>query len=347
MQSRKHRKTYVFGDIDSLDQSIIDLIFESMSTLPPDADVIFLGDIISSFSKTKWRPTFDVSISILRRIFDTLNYPILKQYRTIADVAKKFQSDLRTLYRRYQFDTIKLDNAKDVEPKFSKLSSPYEFSRHIDNPSRLRIVLGNNDLHAIVNMIFPITTSFEGNILKIISDPKRYNTPTSSEPNIYLIDVDLANLLYTYFKLCRLAYFEDNVLYIHYGGNIHYRNNVDILLHNGKPINPSKIVCGHEKLFGLIKHKDVTTCYFDMCHCAECYDGYYQPTISDMYLIVEDGEFKLTNTNYMLREDIANDDVYNYGRKLHDVHVVGDYDQIHYVVYNKIVESEPSSDNDE
>lgn len=347
MQTRKQRKTYVFGDIDSLDQNIIDLIFEAMSSLPEDADVMLLGDIVSSFSKTKWRPTFEVSINILSRLFETLRYPIEKHYRTISDVAKKFQIELKQLYRRYQFDTVKLDNTTSYDPKFSKLSTAYEFSKHIDNPNRLRIVLGNNDLHTLVNIIFPISTKVVDNTFVITSDSKRYNLLTANEPNNYVITVELANMLYTYFKLCRIAYFEDNILYIHYGGNIHRRNNIDLLYNRGLPITPSKIICGHEKLFGMIKYKDVTTCYFDMCHCSTCYDGYYTPKLEDMYLVVENGEIKLSNTNYMLREDMTVDDVYAYGRKLYNVQVVGTYEQIHYVTYNKISDSDRSSDTED
>lgn len=104
---------------------------------------------------------------------------------------------------------------------------------------------------------------------------------------------------------------------------------------NGRPIHPRKVVCGHEKMYGLVQYKDVLTCYFDMGHCTSYYTGSYTPTVTDMYLVVDNGVILTTNTHYMLREDMVLDEVYVRNRHLTGIKIVGTYDMIYYVVYDK------------
>lgn len=318
--------------------------------VPENSNVIFLGDILSSYNDTAIRPTFDKSIVILKHVFDTFKCQVIERYHTIADVAEKFQTDLAYLYRAYQFDVVGIANDKKTPPKFSKITRRYDMSKHVPSTTNVRFVLGNNDLHVLVNILHPLSTNVDGESFKITSDPERYNIVTPNlDPNVYDITVDTANLLYTFFTMSRLLYYKDDVLYIHYGGNIHIYNNVDKLYYKNAPFRPSKpfkIICGHEKMFGLVRCQGILTCYFDMSKCTVAYNGAYEPKPEDMFITVERGQIKFTNTNYMLREDIPANDVHDCGQKMPDVRVVGKPTHIYPVTYDFGESPKPSSSDD-
>lgn len=337
---------YVFGDFDGLDPVVNNLTFEALRMIPPGAPVTFLGDIISSFSNTVVRPTFDRSLALIREVFETLSVPIPNRYRTIIDVWKRFIPDLKRLYHRYQFDIFRIDNTKRYEPKFSKLNQPYEYSRHVPVSGRVRIVLGNNDLHALVNLINPLTANTAKDLFVLTSDVKRYNKVSGEGTNTYNIDVLAANTIYAYFNLCRVAFYDEGVLYIHYGCNTGYVDNVSYIHLNGTPLCPRKVICGHEKMYGLVTYQGVLTCYFDMGHCTKYYNGYYTPTVTDMYLVVVNGEILTSNTQYMLREDMACNEVYVRDRHITGINIVGTYDMIYYVTYDSEGPAMASSDLD-
>lgn len=284
--------TLILGDTDGI-VNILDLTVQSIrtaTTTNPNIQLILLGDNVNP-----WHEDFPKSIPYIKELLSIRGIPYFKEYADIEDVFNNFSNDVRELlvekHFEYLFDTsTQARSTKNSRPGYSKIVREFEYdpTDPLDNDDKDVIILGNKDFHAMINIAYPIPDCSEIVIhnetpcLHLVSKMVHRDMEVNEDNPIgsYYITVEMANILYTYFRCCRTVYVtgeEEKVAYIHLG-NMHKHaevndariSNIDHMKGNEKV---KYIVSGHEKMYGGYTYNGRTYCNVDNSAFYEAYDG--------------------------------------------------------------------------
>lgn len=291
--------TRVVGDFDGR-KDISKLSVAAVKAMPKNDRKIFLGDSITSITKNAISNEddgcFEYSTTVLVELFKILGIQICQRYNDIPmeRLYETFRNDLMTIMNDHFLDAFEtpLDDTDKDKHRYCHMKrsveyidisrQTYSFQPDLD----VVWIYGNKEHQTMTNFIHPIDTHVEGNEIVIRSGVWKSNS-TSDGINIYRIDRQLANLLYTYFHLCRVAYMDNGILYIHYGGVGSQGNDRNITLNN-QPLNISKTITGHEKMCCVLEGRGIRSYYFDLTGFYTAYDRQSQRLHpNEMYLTVE------------------------------------------------------------
>lgn len=139
--------------------------------------------------------------------------------------------------------------------KFTQLSdrSYYQYE-NVDDDSCV-FIIGNKEL-VYLNIILNSSsiTKIDANTINIHinyvfnNGSRNPNTPGTILEDDLQLTLSEVNLFYFYISLCRIAFCENDVLYIH-NGNISTPNSgIHRIMINSSVFDPKKVICGHEKM---------------------------------------------------------------------------------------------------
>lgn len=332
-QNSNSFKRYAFADIEG-NSTILSYVLDVIATYKP-THTVFLGDILETYN---YKDKFNKSVNDLRSIFNALNidYKTSPRYNTINDVYVNFINDLQSIMVAKQFDIfepcINFNYAQIPRDKF------YNYEPH-DNINNV-FVVGNKEvinMHAMINnenVILDHYTDVNNNTthyVKIIT--KIYNKHLTTEnkmvQNDYCISLDDANLLYKYFSMCRIAFYEYNVLYMHYGGNASKGSNSMRVMINGTQLKPRRTIAGHEKICGIVKNYNVYNCYIDCSSANESYENYKLQRDDVFATVDETGFIHYNNKHYIINKYI--DDITK--RSDTKMYLMGKYESVELLKY--------------
>lgn len=329
--------TRVIGDFDGR-KDISKLSIAAVKTMPKIDQKIFLGDIITSITKSihaddDEEDCFEYSVSVVEELFNILGIKVCQRYNdtNIDEFYTTFRTDLINLMSDHFLDAFEtpLEDTNRKKHGFCHMTRPvdyhdisektYSFQPDVD----VIFVYGNKEHQTITNLIRPIDTHVNDDAIVIRSGTWKSNSPNVGF-NTYIITRPLANLLYTYFHLCRIAYMSNGILYIHYGGVGSNGNDRNITL-NGVPINVSKIVSGHERMCCIIEGRGIRSYYFDMTGFHTAYDKRARRLHpNEMYITVEGNSISyplslhVSRHHLMTKSFYKSNNTYTYIQLTHD-----------------------------
>lgn len=173
-------------------------------------------------------------------------------------------------------------------------------------------LVGNKELIFIHLIMDSSSITVEGDLINIHTDCMYGSTHFTDDLKLSVAD---ANALFFYLSVCRIAFYENDVLYIHNGGVSNMCENIHRIIYDDELVTPTTVVCGHEKMNCAIT-KDDGINYFCMdntrtSHSFNLSTGEKAEVTPDNTLMVvsSDGTVRMNLENPIISQDLYNKSV--------------------------------------